>query len=673
MVLEKPTELISENDLFTILQKAPYGVVLIDKDGRYLYVNPEFVNITGYTLEDIPTGKDMLRKAYPDWAYRQEVIEYWKSDIARKGTERIFKTLCKDGIVKEIQFKPVLLDDERSLVALSDFTRIRNVEEESRQSTERYRILFEDSKDAIFINEANGRFIDFNKAYLDLFGYRVEEMAQLYSKDTYYDHADRDTFRQEMDKNGSVRDFELKLKKKDGTIMDCLLTATAMRSANGVITGYQGFIRDITNKKRVRKALEESEAIYRTIFETTGTAMIIIEEDTIISMANLEFEKLSGYSKEEIVGRKSWTEFAAPEDLEMMKKYHAIRRTGSGNVPDSYEFRFKDSQNNIKNVFLTVAIIPEIKKSIASLIDISEERRTEENLRSALKATHDIVDNSPIGIYVMNDQGRIIYYNPAIRKISDMSDEQLHEVNILDLERYKKAGLTDKIKRGLQGEPFRMDAVKYISHFGNKPTVRNFIGVPFEETGEKRLLMFIEDITDQKFHEEELAYVATHDALTGLPNRLLFNDRLQLSLAYVQRRRLKLAVLMLDLDRFKEVNDTLGHNVGDILLSSVADRLTHVLRKADTVARIGGDEFILLLPDILKIEDADASADKIIKAFQKPFNCDGHKLYITTSIGIAIYPEHGTNSEILIKNADIAMYDAKRNGRNKFQNYTNSM
>jgi diguanylate cyclase (GGDEF)-like protein len=218
-----------------------------------------------------------------------------------------------------------------------------------------------------------------------------------------------------------------------------------------------------------------------------------------------------------------------------------------------------------------------------------------------------------------------------------------------------------------------MDAVKYISNFGKKLTVRNFVGVPFEEAGEKMLLMFIEDVTDQKLHEDELAYMATHDVLTGLPNRLLFNDRLQLSLAYAQRRCIKLAVLMLDLDRFKEVNDTLGHNVGDILLRSVADRLTHVMRKADTVARIGGDEFILLLPDILKIEDADASAEKIIKAFQKPFDCNDHKLYITTSIGIAIFPEHGVNSEILIKNADIAMYDAKRNGRNKFQNYDNSM
>jgi PAS domain S-box-containing protein len=210
----KPTELISENDLSIILQKAPNGFVLIGKDGRCLYTNPEFVNITGYTIEDVPTGKDFLIKAYPNRAYRQEAIDYWKSDIAKKSTERIFRTLCKDGIIKEIQFKPVLLDDGRTLLALYDLTHTGNVEEESRQSAERYRILFEDSKDAVFINKVNGRFIDFNQAYLDMFGYTGEEMAQLYSSDTYCDLSDRDTFKQEINKNGSVRDFELKLKKK---------------------------------------------------------------------------------------------------------------------------------------------------------------------------------------------------------------------------------------------------------------------------------------------------------------------------------------------------------------------------------------------------------------------------------------------------------------------------
>jgi diguanylate cyclase (GGDEF)-like protein/PAS domain S-box-containing protein len=673
MVLVKPAEFISKNDLFTILQKAPYGVILIDKDGRYLYVNPEFVNITGYTLEDIPTGKDMLRKAYPDWAYRQEVINYWKSDIANRGIERIFHTLCKDGIVKEVQFKPVQLDDGGSLVALSDLTHIRNVEEKSRKSEEKYHVLFKDSRDAIFINTTQGRFIDFNQAYLDLFGYTAEEMPQLYATDTYCDLSDRDVFKQEIDKNGSVRDFELKLKKKDGTIIDCLLTATVMRSVSGEIIGYQGVIRDISNKKRIHRALEESETIYRTIFETTGTATVIIEEDTIISMANLEFEKLSGYKKEEIEGRKSWTEFVDHEDLEIMKKYHALRRTDSANAPESYEFMFKDNQNNIKNVFLTVAMIPGTNRTIASLLDITKQKEAEKNLHIALKTTHDIVESSPIGIYVINDQGRIIYYNPALRKIGGATDEQLHEVNMFGLAGYQKVGLTDKIRKGLQGEPFRMDNVKYTSHFGKKPTVRNFIGVPFEEAGEKRLLMFLEDVTDQKFHEEELAYVATHDGLTGLPNRLLFNDRLQISLAYVQRRRLQLAVLMLDLDRFKEVNDTLGHDVGDVLLRSVAVRLSHVLRKADTVARMGGDEFILLLPDIMKAEDADVTADKIIESFREPFICDGHELSVTTSIGIAIFPENGSSSETLIKNADIAMYNAKRCGRNMFQRYTNSM
>jgi diguanylate cyclase (GGDEF)-like protein/PAS domain S-box-containing protein len=416
--------------------------------------------------------------------------------------------------------------------------------------------------------------------------------------------------------------------------------------------------------------INSDEIVYRTIFEIMSTATVIVEEDGLISMANLEFEALSGYSKEEIEGRKSLMEFVSQEDQERMKEYYTSREAGSYDMPGSCEFSFKDRVGNLKNVFLTVAVIPGTKKSITSLLDISERKRIEVSLRSALMTTHDIIQNSPVGIYVMNEEGRIIYYNHALRRIGNVTDVQLREVNVLNLERYRRVGLTDKIKKGLQGEPFRMDNVKYISNFGKKPTVRNFIGVPFEEAGERRLLMFVEDVTDQKFHEEELAYMATHDALTGLPNRLLFNDRLQFSLAYVQRRRLKLAVLMLDLDRFKEVNDTLGHNVGDMLLRSVAVRLSSVLRKADTVGRLGGDEFILLLPDIIKADDAYTTANKILETFQKPFVFDGYQLDVTTSIGIAIYPDNGTDAEELVKNADIAMYDAKRNGRNRYRHYT---
>ena len=170
--------------------------------------------------------------------------------------------------------------------------------------------------------------------------------------------------------------------------------------------------------------------------------------------------------------------------------------------------------------------------------------------------------------------------------------------------------------------------------------------------------------------EETIRQMEYHDSLTGLPNRLLFNDRFTLALAQAKRNKQKLSVMILDLDKFKEVNDSLGHNIGDQLLKGVGQRLAGLLRRTDTVARIGGDEFIVLLSTIKHENDSIEIAQKIMHAFQKPFDIDDHKIRNTTSIGIALYPEDGEDIATLVKNADIAMYRAKEQGRNKYCRYT---
>jgi diguanylate cyclase (GGDEF)-like protein/PAS domain S-box-containing protein len=183
-------------------------------------------------------------------------------------------------------------------------------------------------------------------------------------------------------------------------------------------------------------------------------------------------------------------------------------------------------------------------------------------------------------------------------------------------------------------------------------------------------VLVFRDVTERKMQQERLAFLAIHDSLTELPNRVLFNDRLTLALANAARRKKDLAVLMLDLDRFKKVNDTQGHAGGDSLLKSVAERLGGLPRKSDTVARLGGDEFMILLPEISGPGAADRVARRILRAFKQPFNLKDKKLSITASIGIASYPRDGEDVESLTKNADIAMYAAKEGGRNTFKLYS---
>ncbi len=174
---------------------------------------------------------------------------------------------------------------------------------------------------------------------------------------------------------------------------------------------------------------------------------------------------------------------------------------------------------------------------------------------------------------------------------------------------------------------------------------------------------------ERKRAEETIRQLAYHDFLTGLPNRRLFHDRLNVEIARAHRNRQKLAVMLLDLDNFKDVNDTLGHSVGDQLLQAVGERLTSLLRQSDTVARMGGDEFMLILPESDGDEDAVAVAVKVLEAFRKPFEFDGHQVRITTSVGIALYPDDGEDWDTLMKNVDIAMYRAKDRGRDNVQRY----
>jgi diguanylate cyclase (GGDEF)-like protein/PAS domain S-box-containing protein len=203
---------------------------------------------------------------------------------------------------------------------------------------------------------------------------------------------------------------------------------------------------------------------------------------------------------------------------------------------------------------------------------------------------------------------------------------------------------------------------------------RDLVHVVVDEKGSPaKLRGIMVDITKQKVGEERLNYLGHHDPLTDLPNRNLLSDRLNQALSRVRWRLRPVAVLFIDLDRFKIVNDTLGHTIGDLLLKAVAERLRSALRDGDTIARLGGDEFVLILSDLAQPEDAAKVAEKIVHAFSRSFDLGGHEFFITASIGIALYPGDGEDTETLLRNADAAMYRAKEQGRNNFQLYSPAM
>lgn len=225
-----------------------------------------------------------------------------------------------------------------------------------------------------------------------------------------------------------------------------------------------------------------------------------------------------------------------------------------------------------------------------------------------------------------------------------------------------------------QREACRDAPIIFISAYADAASMSDAYGVgavdyitkPFDPAALKARVAVFAELHRAR---EAIKHQAYHDALTGLPNRRLFEDRLGMAIAQAERSGVKVAVVLLDLDNFKEVNDTYGHSVGDLLLLAVARRLMGLLRKCDTLARFGGDEFLLILPNIGGRAGATLIAQRIVDSFHEPFVVEGRTLHVTASLGIVGYPEHATDTETLIRLADVAMYKAKNKGRDRYALY----
>ena len=303
--------------------------------------------------------------------------------------------------------------------------------------------------------------------------------------------------------------------------------------------------------------------------------------------------------------------------------------------------------------------------------DVTSRRRAEAVLRmqnSAIQAASD-------QIIISDPEGRIQFVNPAFERETGLTFREAVGKSDYFLQAGKHDPGTHEetwstLRRGetWQGEIVsrRKDGTVYTADTTITP-VRNEEGVV------EHLVAIRRDITEKKIYEERLDHLAHHDSLTGLPNRLLLQDRLAQRISYARRSRQSLAVLFLDLDHFKFINDTLGHTAGDVLLTMAAERLTRSLREVDTIARTGGDEFTMIVCGTQSPEDAGKVAQRVLDALARPFRLEREELFVTASIGISLYPSDGLDGEALIKNADSAMYRAKEHGRNNYQFFTKAM
>jgi diguanylate cyclase (GGDEF)-like protein/PAS domain S-box-containing protein len=272
------------------------------------------------------------------------------------------------------------------------------------------------------------------------------------------------------------------------------------------------------------------------------------------------------------------------------------------------------------------------------------------------------------GILILDgESGKITDVNPFLLKMlgysrDELMGKKLWEIGAFtDIERSKQA-----FKQLKRNSHIRYENLPLVTKNGH-PFAVEFISNVYLADGKRVIQCNIRDITEREQLKQKLQEMATHDPLTGLPNRTLLHDRFEMAVANAKRKNIKSVLMSLDLDHFKTVNDSLGHDIGDRLLSSAASRLTHILRRSDTIARTGGDEFVLLLAEVDFKDDSIIVANKILNAFRQPFAIDSHNINTTVSIGIAVYPEDGSDIETLLKKSDQALYRVKETGRNNYQ------
>ena len=311
----------------------------------------------------------------------------------------------------------------------------------------------------------------------------------------------------------------------------------------------------------------------------------------------------------------------------------------------------------------------ELARANAQLIaEITERTRAEKSLRRNEARVRRLIESNIIGIYFWKAGGVIEEANEAFLQLLGYTQQDLREGCV----RCTKIIAPEHPKHTMDEADFGSGRTavekEYVRKDGSRIPV--LVGSALLNGDSQEGVAFVLDLSPRKQAEERIRYMADHDALTGLPNRTLLQDRLKQAIAHASRSDSRVAVLFIDLDYFKHINDSLGHQIGDCLLRMVAERLLHCVREGDTVARLGGDEFVLTLPQLPDSADAAVVAQKALSALSAPFLCEGHDLHVGGSIGISLYPEDGKDVETLMRTADTAMYHAKEKGRGNYQFFT---
>jgi diguanylate cyclase (GGDEF)-like protein/PAS domain S-box-containing protein len=654
------------------------GLALLGLDGHLREVNAAFCDLFGLTAPEA-VGLSLDDLVEP----RAAQTLAGRLALLARGQMRTFRCDCqirhRQAPAAWCALSAAAIRDgvgrpSGAIIQVRDISEAKQVERMMLASDRRFRTIFNSLSEGFVEIDTRGRIVDVNDPLCGMLGLGREDLIGHPVARFLDDNSHAIVFADDHDAaDGPYHHaYEVGLVGKGGCRVEAQVFATMLTDQDGVRTGATAIILDVTEHKRAQVALQASEQRYRTLVDSIQDGLILVC-DGRFEYVNAPFADMLDRTVGQVVGHTVNT-VVPPEHRGVLAASAVPMVDGS---PRTAEHEMELMAADGRRVSVTVHAAATRDGDgrllvIATVKDVTARRRIEADLRKLSWA----VEHSATGVFITDVNGIIEYVN---RRFTDVTGYTAEEA-VGRTPALLKSGETDPTVyrdmwraltsgRDWRGEirNRRKDGTLYWEYTsispvrGNDGAITHFVAVK-------------EDVTGRKEAELLNWQRAYFDQVTGLPNRVLFKDRLTQALVRARREKSRVAVMFIDLDRFKAVNDTLGHETGDAVLKQVAERLADCMRDSDTVARLGGDEFTAILPNPGPEKAITVIATRILESLRRPFDIEGgHRAFIGGSIGISLFPGDGDAADALLKNADQAMYRAKETGRNTYQFFTADM
>ncbi len=665
---DEAAPLVSEEMYRAVVERSHDAMLILDDQFRIIFVNETVCRVSGFSRQDY-IGRNFMD--FLPGEHRAAIVErYQKRQQGENPPAKYdISYLMKNGESRKTELKTSIFRNSEGKVwticQMSDVTDLRRAQKALRKSEERLRRITDNMEDLVlqvnpegtieFISPSVKKVLDYDIA--DLIGHSVIPFI-------HEDDLARAMLVLKKGGKGGENKTEIRIRHHDGRFFWFEVIGAAIRNEEGKITGAVVGGRDVTQRKETEDRARQSKETFLALTESTIVAIFIIQGEKF-RYVNKAFSDLSGYTTEDLSYLRFW-DLIAPEMRDFVRDQGLARQRGE-EVVSNYEIKYltKTGETRIGDFAANFIHYEGRPAMIASISDATERKRKEEELRASEDRYRTIIENIEDGYFEVNLKGDLIDVSDPCLKITGTDRDGVIGMNFREFspkenwpkiyEAFYKVFETGEPLKGLSWETVRLDGIHQFIEV-SVTLKKDEAGQPVGFRG------IVRDVTERNQRENKIQWMAYHDILTGLPNRALFYDRAAMVLSQAKRKQWRFGLMMLDLDRFKDINDAYGHDAGDKLLVGVARCLEEAVREQDTVARIGGDEFVIILPEVSSRRDVKMIGERIAEGFRKPISIGQKELTVAFSIGMAIYPDDSGDIDGLMRRADEAMYEIKVEG-----------